>query len=322
MGSDITRLHHVGHVVGDLPSALERYRRLGFVVAPPSYPAMVRGEGGEPEPFGAANTHADFADGFLELATPVREGDALPPDANVVPLAAPPEVLPVIVERIATTSANLAACLDRFEGLHILMFSSPDIDAVATRLTASEVGHGGVNTVRRPVETEAGTVAETVRYLEIDGAGARQGSVEEGRVGVVADLDGEIQGGRSSAHPNGAIALTEAVLCVADDELAAVVARYERYLGAPVRPDGPVWAFDLDAGRLTLVPASRLEELLPGERPAVLPAMVACAVGVRDVFATEEFLRGKGFSLGRTADGAPFVPSAEALGAAIVFRSV
>ncbi|WP_414941316.1 VOC family protein [Amycolatopsis sp. cmx-11-51] len=314
MGSDIARLHHVGHVVGDLPSALERYRRLGFVVAPPSYPAMARGEDGEPEPFGAANTHADFADGFLELATPVREGDALPPDANVFALTAPPEGLPLLVERIATTSANLAACLDRFEGLHILMFSSPDIDAVATRLTASEVGHGGVNTVRRPVETEAGTVAETVRYLEIDGVGMRHGSVEEGRVGVVADLDGEIQGARSSEHPNGAIALVEAVLCVADDELTTVVARYERYFGLLVRSDGPAWAFDLEAGRLTLVPASRLEELLP--------AMVACAVGVRDVFATEEFLRGKGFSLGRTADGAPFVPSAEALGAAIVFRSV
>lgn len=321
MGRDIARLHHVGHVVGDLPAALECYRRLGFVLPPPGYPAMARREGGEPEPFGAANTHADFAGSFLELATPVREGDRVPSDAHVVPLAAPPEVLPVLVEKIATTSRNLAACLDRFAGLHILMFSSPDIDAAATRLSASGVGHGGVDTVRRPVETEAGVVAETVRYLEIDGAGARPGSVAEGRVGVVADLDGEIQGHRVPEHPNGAIALVEAVLCVADDDLTAVVARYERYLDRPVHPDGPAWIFDLDGARLTLVPASRLAELLPGERVDALPAFVACSVAVRDLASTEEFLRGTAFSLSRTADGAPFVRSSEAFGAAIIFRA-
>ncbi|MDC3960703.1 VOC family protein [Polyangium jinanense] len=317
MRHDIVRIHHVGHVVDDMAAALALYRRLGFVVPPPSYPAMARQEGAEPEPFGAANTHADFPGNFLELATRVREGDHIPADAKLVPLQAPADVLPKLVERIATTSASLAVCLERFEGLHILMFSSPDIDAVATRLTASGIGHGGVNTVRRPVETETGTVVETVRYLEID---TRPGSVAEGRVGVAAELDSHIQGARQSDHPNGAVDLVEAVLCVADSELAAAQARYQDYLDRPIRTDGPAQVFDLDNARLTLVPESGLATLLPGEQPAALPALVAYTVAVRDIAATQNLLRDNGIPLRRTASGDPFVPSANALGTAIIFR--
>ncbi|MFI0876207.1 VOC family protein [Streptomyces parvus] len=103
-----TRLHHVGHIVEDLAEASALYGRLGFVVPPPSCPAMPRSEGGAPEPFGAANTHADFPDSFLELATRVKAGDTarLPADTRLVPLEAPAEVLPLLVERIGETSAN------------------------------------------------------------------------------------------------------------------------------------------------------------------------------------------------------------------------
>ncbi|MFD3622862.1 VOC family protein, partial [Streptomyces sp. NPDC058676] len=69
MGPDIARIHHVGHIVEILAQALSLYERLGFVMPPPSCPAMSRREGAAPEPFGAANTHADFPYSFLELAT-------------------------------------------------------------------------------------------------------------------------------------------------------------------------------------------------------------------------------------------------------------
>ncbi|MBZ4324507.1 VOC family protein, partial [Streptomyces sp. SCA2-4] len=161
----MTHIHHVGHVVHDMPAALALYRRLGFTVPAPAYPALPPREGADPEPFGAANTHAEFARDFVELATVVRPGDRLPADARVVPLRVPTEALPALLEKVETTRANLAGCLTRFEGLHILMFSSPGIDAAAARLTAAGVRHGGVTTVRRP----AGAGVEPVRYLELDG---------------------------------------------------------------------------------------------------------------------------------------------------------
>ncbi|CAM5270303.1 hypothetical protein [Streptomyces narbonensis] len=74
----------------------------------------------------------------------------LPPDARIVPLQVCPEKLDLVKSRIEATSAQLEGWRDRFEGLHILMFSSPDVDGTANRLTAAGVGHGGVNTVGRP----------------------------------------------------------------------------------------------------------------------------------------------------------------------------
>lgn len=324
MSHDIGRLHHVGHVVSDMGEALNLYRRLGFTLAPPAYPAMAPAEGAAPEPFGAANTHADLPRNFVELVTCVPQGGAtrVPSEAKLVPLQAPAELLPQLVERISSTSANIAASLQRFEGLHILMFSSPDIDAAAARLSAARVAHGGVNTVHRAVETADGTRTESVRYLEIDSRepAARPGTVAEGRVGVVADLDPLVQAARQLDHPNGALDLVEVVTCVAEADLDATGARYQDYLGSPAQADGPSRFFDLDGARLTLVPDSQLSTVLPGEHAPAVPAFVAYAVAVRDLAATRKLLHDNGFPLSRTDSGNIFIPAASALGAAIIFR--
>ncbi|WP_039639636.1 VOC family protein [Streptomyces sp. 769] len=324
MGNDVARLHHVGHLVRNMAQALTLYQRLGFRVPPPSYPTMAARKGAAPQPFGAANTHADFPRSFVELATYVQEDGVhhLPHDAHLVPLQAPPEVLPRLIEQIGRTSANLAVFLDRFEGLHILMFSSPDIDAAAARLTETGVGHGGVHTVTRPVQHRGEARTEVVRYLEISSneIGAKPGCVTEGRVGVVADLDPDIQGTRQLDHPNGALDLIGTMLCIADDQLTAVQRRYEDYLDQPARTDGPAHVFDLDGATLTLVPASQLATVLPGEHPAALPAFVGYTVAVHDIALTRDLLRRNGFPLRHSASGDLFVPSTAALGAAIAFR--
>lgn len=307
MTHDIARLHHVGHVVGDMAQAITLYRRLGFHVPPPSVPALAPSAGAVPEPFGAANTHADLSRSFVELVTPLKPGSArgLPPDTRTVPLQAPPEKLPLVRSRIEATSARLAGWRDRFEGLHILMFSSPDVDGTASRLTAAGVGHGGVTTVGRPVETPDGTRAEAVRYLEIDRA-------PEGRVGVVADLDPEFQHTCHLDHPNGAQDLVEAVLCASEEQLPLVRERYERYLGRPITAEGPV----------TLLPAGDLPDLLPGETAPALPALVACTVAVPDIARVRTLHTENGLPVRETARGELFVPAEAALGVALVFREI
>jgi hypothetical protein len=231
-------------------------------------------------------------------------------------------MLTALVERITATSATIAACLDRYEGLHILMFASPDIDAAAARLSAAGVGHGAVNSVQRPVRTDGETLVETVRYLESDSADpdARRGAVAEGRVGVAANIDPRFQNTRRLEHPNGAFDLVEVVVCAATADLAAVRARYENYLGYPAHAEGATQVFDLDDARLVLVPDSLLAERLPGERAPALPSLVACAFAVRDIEEARELLQSNGFRLGITDSGDPFVPADAALGAAIIFR--
>lgn len=321
MDYDIVGLHHVGHIVADMTQAITLYERLGFHMPPPSCPAIPRKEGGTPEPFGTGNTHADFPCSFVELVAWIKDGatDRLPDDVRIVPLQAPAEVLPELEERIRETSAQVAKRLERFQGLHILMFSSPDIDSAATRLSDAGVRHGGVNTVRRPSDTS--DEVDTVRYLEIDDApDAGPDPVTEGRAGVAAELDPDVQRAGLPDHPNGAVGLVAGLLCVADTEVAAVERRYEAYLGRTAHQDGPATVFELDDATLNLVPASRLGELLPGEQPAALPAFVACTVAVRDLDRTDALLRRNGLPVRTTPSGDLFVPAEAALGAAIVFR--
>ncbi|MFE6701733.1 VOC family protein [Streptomyces sp. NPDC057718] len=329
MPYDTTRLHHVGHIVENLAEASGLYERLGFVVPPPSCPAMPRSDGGAPEPFGAANTHADFPDSFLELATCVRDGATarLPADTHLVPLEAPAEMLQQLVERISATSDNLAAHLDRFQGLHILMFSSPAIDEAAARLTAAGVRHGGVNTVRRAAPSGADSPVETIRYLEIDAQEPNTGTdpgtvaVPEGRVGIVADLDPGIQSARHLDHPNGATGLAEATLCVADEELAATRHRYATYLDRRPRQEGQALVFDLDGAALRLIPHSALPTTLPGEEPPALPALVAYTVTVRDLPVARDLLHRNDIPVREKPGGDLLVPAKAALGTAVVFRA-
>lgn len=78
MGTEIDKIHHVGHVVQDMETALELYRKLGFVSTPPAYPTMAEQEGETPKPLGAANAHIDFVENFIEIVTIVKEGGEFP----------------------------------------------------------------------------------------------------------------------------------------------------------------------------------------------------------------------------------------------------
>ncbi|MFE0154079.1 VOC family protein [Nonomuraea sp. NPDC059007] len=280
-------LHHVGHVIGDMEGAARFYRRLGFTVAPAAYPVLP----GVEQPFGAANAHIYLGDGFVELVAVL---DGVPGEARPIPLRVPDDKLPGLVAAVRAASAAIAGFLERFQGLHIVIAATSDLDAVAARLSAGGVGHGGVHAIQRPVETAAGTAMEPARYLEISGP------PPEGRIGFAEN--GPDSAALAVEHANGASALVECVLCVSDQEVGAARRRYEGWAG------------------VRIVAASALPGLLPGERPPALPAFVAYAVSVRDLAATERFLRGNGVPIVTTGSGEIFVPAEAALGAAIVFR--
>ncbi|WP_437730142.1 VOC family protein [Sorangium sp. So ce1335] len=323
MSHDIDHLHHVGHVVRDMAGGLELYRRLGFRISPPAYPMLSRSQGEPPRPFGAGNTHADFPRSFVELVSCVDDDDPdrLPANAKRIPLQAPPEHLARITESIRSTVAKIAACAARFQGLHILVLKTADADAAARRLSAEGVGHGGVITIRRPVDTASGTQMEPVRLVELDSDAPGAGQVPEGRLAVAENSPAALLAAQPHLeHPNGAVDLVESVLCVAQADLPEVERRYEKYLGRPARAEGPARVFDLDGSRITLVADGDLGTILPGERAPALPAFVAYAVAVRDVGVARKLLEENGFPLKVSAAGDLFVPADAALGAAILFR--
>jgi catechol 2,3-dioxygenase-like lactoylglutathione lyase family enzyme len=65
----VSHLHHIGHVVRDIDAAIRLYRRMGFVVPPPSFPALGPRSGERPRAFGVGNTHVTFGHSFVELVT-------------------------------------------------------------------------------------------------------------------------------------------------------------------------------------------------------------------------------------------------------------
>lgn len=309
--NEVNGLHHVGHVVRDLGQAMETYRRLGFTVAPPAYPVL---PGVSEEAVAVANAHVYFADGFVELVA-VLDADHPPVEARPFPLRVPDDRLPGLAAAIRATVANIRSFADRFEGVHIMIADTSGIDGVASRLTASGVPHGGVHAIQRPVQTEAGTLMEPARYLEISAPDLPLGRVPEGRIGFAQNATAPADRPADHSHPNGAIRLVECVLCVDDASLPEVTRRYGTYFGQEPAVAGQVARFGR-AG-VTVVGASALGGLLPGERAAGSPAFVAYGVSVRDLAATERLLRGNDVPVTRTGPDELFVA---ALGTAVVFR--
>ncbi|WP_043626758.1 VOC family protein [Nonomuraea candida] len=378
MGDEINGLHHVGHIVRDMDQAMERYRRLGFTVPAPAYPVLPRVPGGPAEAFGVVNTHVYFPGNFVELVAVIPEGGPVPGHARPIPLQVPDDRLPGLVAAIRATAANITSFLQRFQGLHIVIADTPDLDGVARRLTAVGVGHGGVHAIQRPVETATGTRMEPARYLEISHPGLPAGRVPEGRIGFAENPPIEAPEGHAHTdHPNGATGLIECILCVPDAALSDLHQRYGAYFNHPdtgrtrndqagtgrardswaredrtrggrargdqtgngqaqgdqtgngQTQDG--WARDrggtagsgvarFGRANVTIVSASALDRLLPGERPPALPAFVAYAVSVRDLATTERHLRANDLPVTRTVPEELFVPADAALGAAIIFR--
>jgi hypothetical protein len=320
---DITGLHHIGLVVHDLGEAIATFGRLGFHIAPPAYPALPPTPGQAPEPIGAGNTHADFPRSFIELlAAAPEDRDRLPADATLIPLQVPADRLEATREAMRHTVAGLTDRLDRFEGAHILMFTSVDAEQTAARLDTAEVGHTGARPAQRPITTADGTRLEAIEYLEIHDDSTTAGMPPEGRVGVVHDAPPAVLDAQSGLdHPNGALGLVECVLCVSDHDLDAVTDRYARYLGITARHDNAGRRFDFfGRSRLIITVPSRLAERLPGERPPATPALSAYTIDVADLADTERLLLAQGIETRRAADGEPFIPAEAAHGTAIILR--
>ncbi|WP_028778066.1 VOC family protein [Shimazuella kribbensis] len=316
MSDKINHIHHVGHVVTDIGVALELYRKLGFICPNPSYPTMAEKEGEIPKPFGAANTHATFLHNFIEIVTIVDKEKQIPPHANLIPLHAPPTVLPRILENIRRTVSKISKCLSRYEGTHILCFCTPDAEASAAQLNQDGVKHSGVNSTQRPVETMNGKQLVPLHYIEMDGE-----YVPEGRLAIAENPPLHILKSQSHMnHPNGAIELVEVVLCVADAELDDFTKRYRRYLGLDAQTKGIKRIFDLNGAHITIVPESGLNIILPGETAPSLPGFVGYAVAVHDILATRKYMEGNGLPVVETEEGDIFVPASALLGTAVIFK--
>ena len=295
MTVNATGFHHVGLITRDMDETIARYEQLGFFFTPLSQPRISLAPGRPPEPFGAGNRTAIFAENYLEVlgytdldlwnsTTPEQRG---PYDLDV-PLA-------------------------RYEGMHVMHFAGDDLRGLRDRLTSQGIDCTEIKPFERNVDTPDGE-----RRMKALAFAFPPGANPEGLLQMAQHLTPElVLQPRLMRHPNGARLVTETIICAEDPEGHA--RKYSRYTGHAHRTvDG---RFTVDVGattRVTVVSPDQVGEVVPGGVAPAVPSMVGFTVAVADLDRVRNLLDGNHVPF-REFGGRLVV--ADACGSAVLFEA-
>ncbi|HUQ59964.1 VOC family protein [Lentzea sp.] len=290
MTSDIHGIHHVGILTRDLDGLERRYASFGFTLSPRSRHLLSAQPGEPPVPGCTANRCALFGGSYIELLG--------------------------IVDESAPDPWHTKAMADEYEGFRLLNFDTDDVETVKRRLDGAGLRTSGVLDLERDVDTEDGIRTVRARAVHIDPR-----ATPESYLGVAQHLTRQhVHQPRYLDHRNGAHGLSS-VLVVADDaEFDAITDRYTHLLQAAPRQDGPRTVLDLAGGRLEIVRASDVGQVLLDE-PAPAPSyLAAMTVLVDDVNYARTIVESSDVPTQPTEHGF-FVSARDAYGAGLFFTN-
>jgi hypothetical protein len=259
-------LDHVGHFVRDADAARAALVRAGFTATEPSLQVHPDPAGGAPQLTGTGNVTAMLRRGYVEVLFRTAE----------TPLA-----------------AELDAAVARHPGVHLVAFAVADAAAAHGRLAAAGFPVRPLVTMQRPVATPTGrtTAAFTI-------ARVAPGAMPEGRIQILTHHSEQaVWQPHWLAHGNGARALIDLVIAVADPEEAGQ--RFACFTGRGAIPTRFGQAIALDRGGIHLVTASAFAALLPGTTMPALPFAGAYGLGVDSLADAERSLRRAGCTVSR-----------------------
>jgi hypothetical protein len=254
-------LDHLAHFVRDAESAARALTRAGFAPAPLSIQSNPDPAGGPPQLTGTGNMTVMFRRGYVEIL--FKTSDTL-------------------------LSRELDTALTRHPGLHLVAFAVADAAAAHARLGASGFRTRPLVSMQRSVDTETGpaTAAFTIARVE-------PGTMPEGRVQMLTHrTEHAVWQPRWLTHPNGAVALTDVLIAVADADEAAQ--RFARFTGRPAVANPAGGAIALDRGRVQIMNQAAFAALLPELAIPSLPFIGAYAIMVVSLDDAEQALRARG----------------------------
>jgi hypothetical protein len=121
------------------------------------------------------------------------------------------------------------------------------------------------------------------------------------------------------AHPNGAIDLTELILCC--EQPQEYISKYKSLTGhRAIKMSEGYYELNLGASKLLVVTLAKLNDLLNGIVPPVLPFMAAITVVCRDLAVTQKYFETTGINFSRI-DGRLVVNPADAGGCSVIFTA-
>ena len=277
---------HIGYFVPDLDAAGGQLEKLGFQVSGINiqYNENAAGELGLT---GTSNKLVKLNRGFVEVLAATSE---------------------------SALADQLKQMLARYQGLHVIALTHPDMERTAARLSKVEIATQDVVRMRRKVMVKGEDTLTAYTILRV-----KPGRFPEGRLQILTNhtpenfwLPGEMD------HPNGADRLTDLLVCVEDIEEA--VARYERFFGKDAVTMGGLRTLDLDRGRFHFVTTELAKAILPGFAPPTLPYTVGQGLGCQDLKATRAYFRDAGIDPVREGDHHFCIGPADALGAYLLFH--
>lgn len=292
--SDIELFHHIGLITRDMARLIARYEQLGFLFTPLSMPRIVLTPGGAPEPLGAGNRHAIFADNYLEVL-------------GVVDAARWSSIT-----KEQRGAFDIDPPLARYEGLHVMHFGTGDIEAVERRYRAGAIASSDIIAFQRNVETPSGPQMMRARCL----APLQRDLPSMTQIAQTLTPELVLQT-RYQAHRNGARSISEVILCHAAPEQIAQT--YARLAGHPVERRGAGFAIELDHGRLTVLAPDQLGTTIPGAVPPAQPYLAGFAVTVDDLAQPRAVLRDASIPF-IEHDSRVIVAATDACGCAVLFE--
>jgi catechol 2,3-dioxygenase-like lactoylglutathione lyase family enzyme len=257
-------LDHVGHFVRDPAAASRALVRAGFAPTPVSNQVNPDGS-----PTGTGNITAMFDRGYVEALFQTAD----------TPLG-----------------RELDAAVARYPGLHLVAFAVTDAAAAHARLAAAGFRMRPLAQMQRPVDTARGPDIAAFSVARVE-----PGEMAEGRIQILTHrTEHTVWQERFLSHPNGAVALADLVIAVAD--LDAAAERYARFLGRPAAANDAGRVLRLDRGRVQLVAPAFCERLLPGIAIPPPPFVAAYAVIVRSLDTAAKTLDRGGVANARDRD--------------------
>jgi Glyoxalase-like domain len=246
-----TFLDHVGHFIPDADAASDALTRVGFAPAPKSIQVA------DGQLTGTGNVTAMLERGYIEVLFKTAD----------TPLG-----------------REFDASLARYAGLHLIAFAIADAKAASAQLAANGFRVRPIVELKRPVATATGEATAAFTVARID-----EGQMREGRIQYLTHhTEDAVWQRRWLAHPNGAKALIDVIVAVADVDEAA--ARYVRFLGHEAVPTNIGRGIFLERGGVQLVNAASLARLLPRVAAPPLPFIAGYAIRVDSLDVTERAL--------------------------------
>lgn len=280
-------LDHVGFFTNDLTTAGAQLERLGFQVSAVNVQYNADSTG-ELVPSGTSNRLAKLRRGFIEVLAATSD----------TPLA-----------------AQLAQGVARYEGLHVIALTHPDMEAQQARLLDSGFSMQPLVNLRRRIPTSAGERQMSYSILRNG-----PGSMPEGRVQMLTTHTPELFWTDGVAvHENRADGMTDLLICV--DDPIDVAKRYGRFTNRPTNRIGAFEVISLDRGRLLFATDGVAASLLSQFSAPSIPYIVGQGILSADLEATGRVLTDAGVKPVYSDEDLICVGPEDALGAYLLFHN-